>query len=120
MLSYLKAKTLADRRKLVPVIATVLCLTPEEQAQAVNSVEDSAGLSGVAVSFWENLATALLSYLTLSAVIHSAPRSYMEWKWNQSSHGFGNRKLFRSVTQLGLPVLSGQTINYSVCLHLVS
>jgi len=55
MLSYLKAKTLADRRKLVPVIATVLCLTPEEQAQAVNSVEDSAGLSGVAVSFWENL-----------------------------------------------------------------
>ena len=55
MLSYLKAKTLADRRKLVPVIATVLCLTPEEQAQAVSSVEESAGLSGVAVSFWENL-----------------------------------------------------------------
>ncbi|KAL7495325.1 hypothetical protein ACHAWT_003739 [Skeletonema menzelii] len=55
MLSYLKAKTLADRRKLVPVISTVLCLTPEEQAQAVSSVEDSAGLSGVAVSFWENL-----------------------------------------------------------------
>ena len=55
MLSYLKAKTLADRRKLVPVISTVLCLTPEEQAQAVSSVEENAGLSGVAVSFWENL-----------------------------------------------------------------
>ena len=55
MLSYLKAKTLADRRKLVPVIATVLCLTPEEQSQAVLSVEESAGLTGVASSFWENL-----------------------------------------------------------------
>eukprot|EP00804_Cyclotella_cryptica_P019246 CCRYP_006146-RA/>CCRYP_006146-RA protein AED:0.18 eAED:0.18 QI:127/1/1/1/0.66/0.75/4/282/1677 len=55
MLSYLKAKTLADRRKLVPVIATVLCLTPEEQSQAVLSVEESAGLVGVASSFWENL-----------------------------------------------------------------
>ena len=55
MLSFLKAKTLADRRKLVPVIATVLCLTPEEQAQAVDCVEQSAGLTGVASSFWENL-----------------------------------------------------------------
>ena len=55
MLSYLKATSLAERRKLVPVIGTVLCLTPEEQAQAVNSVEQSAGLTGVASSFWENL-----------------------------------------------------------------
>jgi len=55
MLSYLKARTLAERRKLVPVIGTVLCLTPEEQAQAVDSVEQSAGLGGVASSFWENL-----------------------------------------------------------------
>jgi len=55
MLSFLTAKTLADRRKLVPVVATVLCLTPEEQMQAVNSVEQTAGLSGVASSFWENL-----------------------------------------------------------------
>ncbi len=55
MLSYLKAKTLAEKRKLVPVIGTVLCLTPEEQAQAVDSVEQSAGLGGVASSFWENL-----------------------------------------------------------------
>ena len=62
MLSYLKAKTLADRRKLVPVISTVLCLTPEEQAQAVSSVEDSAGLSGVAVSFWENLGESAISF----------------------------------------------------------
>ena len=60
MLSYLKAKTLADRRKLVPVISTVLCLTPEEQAQAVSSVEENAGLSGVAVSFWENLGKSMI------------------------------------------------------------
>lgn len=55
MLSFLTAKTLADRRKLVPVVATVLCLTPEEQAQAVNSVEQTAGLTGVATSLWENI-----------------------------------------------------------------
>ncbi|KAL7445246.1 hypothetical protein ACHAXM_011926 [Skeletonema potamos] len=62
MLSYLKAKTLADRRKLVPVIATVLCLTPEEQTQAVMSVEESAGLSGVAVSFWENIGESAIHW----------------------------------------------------------
>ena len=55
MLSFLTAKTLADRRKLVPVVATVLCLTPEEHVQAVNSVEQNAGLGGVATSFWENV-----------------------------------------------------------------
>jgi len=55
MLSFLTAKTLAERRKLVPVVATVLCLTPEEQTQAINSVEQTAGLSGVASSFWENI-----------------------------------------------------------------
>lgn len=55
MLSFLTARTLADRRKLVPVVATVLCLTPEEQAQAINSVESNAGLTGVATSFWENI-----------------------------------------------------------------
>lgn len=55
MLSYLNAKTLAERRKLVPVVATVLCLTPEEHSKAVQSVEESAGLTGVASSFWENL-----------------------------------------------------------------
>lgn len=55
MLSYLNAKTLAERRKLVPVVATVLCLTPEEHQKAVQSVEESAGLTGVASSFWENL-----------------------------------------------------------------
>lgn len=55
MLSFLTAETLADRRKLVPVVATVLCLTPEEQNQAINSVEQNAGLTGVASSFWENI-----------------------------------------------------------------
>jgi chromosome segregation ATPase len=55
MLSFLTATTLADRRKLVPVVATVLCLTPEEQAQAISSVERTAGFTGVASSFWENI-----------------------------------------------------------------
>lgn len=55
MLSYLNARTLAERRKLVPVVATVLCLTPEEQSKAIQAVEDSAGLGGVASSFWENI-----------------------------------------------------------------
>ena len=55
MLSFLTAKTLAERRKLVPVVATVLCLTPDEHTQAINSVEQTAGLTGVASSFWENL-----------------------------------------------------------------
>ena len=55
MLSYLNAKTLAERRKLVPVVATVLCLTPEEHSKAVQSVEESSGLTGVASSLWENL-----------------------------------------------------------------
>jgi hypothetical protein len=55
MLSFLTATSLADRRKLVQVVATVLCLTPEEQAQAISSVERTAGLTGVASSFWENI-----------------------------------------------------------------
>ena len=46
---------MADRQKLVPVVATALCLTPEEQVQAINSVEEDAGLSGVASSFWDNI-----------------------------------------------------------------
>mmetsp|Transcript_14685 Transcript_14685/g.31629 ORF Transcript_14685/g.31629 Transcript_14685/m.31629 type:complete len:229 (+) Transcript_14685:1064-1750(+) len=53
--NFLKAEMLADRRKLVPVLSTVLCLTPEEQSDAVQSVEQSSGLTGVASSFWENL-----------------------------------------------------------------
>ncbi len=63
MLSFLTAKTLAERRKLVPVVATVLCLTPEEQTQAINSVEQSTGLTGVASSFWEHLESKAHSLL---------------------------------------------------------
>jgi len=63
MLSFLTATTLADRRKLVPVVATVLCLTPEEQAQAINSVESNAGLTGVATSFWENIESKAHNFL---------------------------------------------------------
>ena len=39
----------------MPVLATVLCLTLEELAQAVRSMEQAAGLTGVASSFWENV-----------------------------------------------------------------
>ena len=63
MLSFLTAKTLADRRKLVPVVATVLCLTPEEMEQAVESVEQSAGLTGVASSFWENMGSKAHNFM---------------------------------------------------------
>jgi len=55
MLSFLTAKTLGKRRELVSVVATVLCLTPEEQNMAIRNVEQTAGLGGVATSFWENL-----------------------------------------------------------------
>ena len=63
MLSFLTAKTLADRRKLVPVVATVLCLTPEESNQAINSVEQNAGLTGVATSFWENVGSKAQGFM---------------------------------------------------------
>ena len=54
MLSYLNAKTLTEKKALVPVVAAVLCLTPEEQAKALKSVEESGGLEGVGMALFEN------------------------------------------------------------------
>uniref|UniRef100_A0A7S4RRY2 GRIP domain-containing protein n=1 Tax=Ditylum brightwellii TaxID=49249 RepID=A0A7S4RRY2_9STRA len=59
MLSYLNAKTLGERKALVPVVSAVLCLTAEEQTNAMQSVEESSGLEGVSASFFENIAQRL-------------------------------------------------------------
>mmetsp|Transcript_27456 Transcript_27456/g.76982 ORF Transcript_27456/g.76982 Transcript_27456/m.76982 type:complete len:1235 (-) Transcript_27456:115-3819(-) len=52
VLSYLNAKTKQERRTLLPVIGTVLCLTPEEQAKAMErlSTEDAQVVNAVANS----------------------------------------------------------------------
>jgi len=46
MLSFLNAKTLTEKKSLVPVIGAVLCLTPDEQAKAIYNVEATAGIEG--------------------------------------------------------------------------
>lgn len=53
MLSYLNAKTLAEKKALVPVLAAVLCLTPEEQATAVKNLEESGSIQGVGMAVFE-------------------------------------------------------------------
>jgi predicted nuclease with TOPRIM domain len=53
MLSYLNAKTLSEKKALVPVIAAVLCLTPEEQAAAVKNLEESGGIESVGKALFE-------------------------------------------------------------------
>jgi len=54
MLSYLNAKTLNEKKSLVPVIAAVLELTPDELTQAHRSLEESAGIAGMGTSFIES------------------------------------------------------------------
>uniref|UniRef100_A0A7S4J5E0 GRIP domain-containing protein n=1 Tax=Odontella aurita TaxID=265563 RepID=A0A7S4J5E0_9STRA len=54
MLRYLNAKTLGERKGLIPVLSAVLELTVDEQEQALRSVEDSAGLQGVSATFFES------------------------------------------------------------------
>lgn len=39
MLSYLNAKTVMEKKALLPVIGTVLCLTPEEQRKAMEGLD---------------------------------------------------------------------------------
>ena len=55
MLSYLNAKTLNQHKQLVPAIFAVLCLTPEEAAAALKSVEGSGSVESVGLSFFEGL-----------------------------------------------------------------
>jgi hypothetical protein len=51
--NFLKAEMLADRRKLVPVLSTVVCLTLEEQSDAVLSAEQASKLTGVLLGVLE-------------------------------------------------------------------
>ena len=57
MLSYLNAKTLNEKKALVPVVGAVLELTADEQMNAIQSLEESAGMQGVGTSFLENVQT---------------------------------------------------------------
>jgi DNA repair exonuclease SbcCD ATPase subunit len=55
MVSYLKAKTLNERKRLLPAVSAVLCLTPEEAAAAMKSVEESGSVESVGMSLFEGL-----------------------------------------------------------------
>lgn len=50
ILSFLNAKTILEKKTLLPVIGTVLCLTPDEQRQAMEQVDKSGKLSMDTVS----------------------------------------------------------------------
>ena len=60
MLSYLNAKTLAEKRALVPVIGAVLCLTEDEQNAAIRNVEQGASIGGVGSSLFESISSKLI------------------------------------------------------------
>lgn len=60
MLSFLNAKTLAEKKALVPVIGAVLCLTPDEQAAAIKNVEAAGGLEGVSSAFFESFGSKVM------------------------------------------------------------
>ena len=55
MMSFLNAKTLTERKSLVPVIGAVLCLTKEEQAKAIQNIESSGGIEGFSTALFETL-----------------------------------------------------------------
>ncbi len=60
MLSYLNAKTLQEKKALVPVIGAVLCLTAEEQTKALKTIEDTGGFEGVGQALLESFGSARL------------------------------------------------------------
>lgn len=55
MLSFLNAKSLSERKALIPVIGAVLCLTPDEQAGAIQNVESTGGIEGFSSAFFETI-----------------------------------------------------------------
>lgn len=59
MLSFLNAKTAAEKKNLVPVIGAVLCLTPHEQAAAAQNIDQATSLGGVGQSLFESLSGRL-------------------------------------------------------------
>jgi hypothetical protein len=64
MLSYLNAKTVAERRALVPVIGAILCLTHEEQAHAIRNLEESTSLGSVSNTLSESIGANLSHWLS--------------------------------------------------------
>jgi hypothetical protein len=62
MMRYLTAKSLAEKKALVPVVSAVLCLTAEEQAQASTTVEQSGGLEGVGHALFESFGSKVYGY----------------------------------------------------------
>ena len=59
MLSYLNAKTIAEKKSLVPVIGAVLELTHEEQNSAIKTIDDSVSIGGVGSSIFESFSSTL-------------------------------------------------------------
>lgn len=55
MMSFLNAKTLAERKSLVPVIGAVLCLTADEQSKAIQNIESTGGIEGFSTAFFETI-----------------------------------------------------------------
>ena len=55
MLRYMNAMSLNEKKALIPVIGAVLELTADEQAQAMQKIENSAGIQGVGTSLIENV-----------------------------------------------------------------
>jgi DNA repair exonuclease SbcCD ATPase subunit len=59
MMSFFNAKTLAEKKALMPVVGSVLCLTPEEQHRAFVAVETSGSLENTGISLFENVGAQL-------------------------------------------------------------
>ena len=59
MMSFFNAKTLAEKKALMPVVGSVLCLTPEEQHRAFVAVETSGSLENTSISLFENVGAQL-------------------------------------------------------------
>ncbi|CAB9518759.1 GRIP domain [Seminavis robusta] len=53
MMSFLNAKTLTEKKALIPVIGAVLCLTPDEQANAIKNVESAGSIEGFGSALFE-------------------------------------------------------------------
>lgn len=55
MLRYLRAKTSAEKKNLIPVISAVLCLTADEMKGVEAAINESGGLTGIGNAFFESL-----------------------------------------------------------------
>ena len=55
MMRYLHAKTVAEKKALIPVIAAVLCLTPEEVQGAMKTLDESKSIGAVGNTLFESI-----------------------------------------------------------------